>query len=111
MPYSYWIGASGKEYRYEVFPRHPNLNAVLGNYIYAKQVGDRYQAVYIGEGDLSVRSTNNHHQTRCIDSKGATTVHAHVNASETDRLAEERDLLANNPNSYAPTGCNVKLGG
>jgi hypothetical protein len=111
-PQSTWPGASGKNYVYTVFPRHPNLRAgILGNYIYAKLVGDRYQAIYIGQGDLSVRCTKSHHQISCINTKGATSVHVHANASEADRLAEERDLLANNTNAYAPSGCNIKTGG
>jgi len=110
-PQVVWTGVSGKQYTYWVYPRHPGINKALGNYIYAKVVGDRYQAVYIGQGDLSVRATDDHHRTSCIDSKGATSVHMHTNASEADRLAEERDLLANNPGAYVPNGCNVKKGG
>ena len=106
-----WTGASGRQYKYWVFPRHPDIIKIDGNYIYAKIVGNRYQAVYIGQGDLSTRATSDHHRTSCIDLNGATSVHLHSNPAESDRLAEERDLLANNPTAYAPTGCNVKRGG
>jgi hypothetical protein len=106
-----WTGASGKQYKYAVFPRHPSIIEIDGNYIYAKIVGDRYQAVYIGQGNLSVRATDDHHRTDCIDSKGATSVHLHANTVEADRLAEERDLLASNPDACAQNGCNIKKGG
>jgi len=111
-PTAVWTGASGTKYTYYVWPRHPIINAGQdGNYIYAKLVGDRYQAIYIGQGDLSVRVTDDHHRTECIDSKGATSIHIHLNAVESDRLAEERDLLASNLNAYSPSGCNIKRGG
>jgi len=74
-------------------------------------VDGQWVPIYFGEGDLSVRSTKSHHQITCINSKGATHVHMHLNAAETARKAEEKDLLAAYPQAYSPTGCNVKLGG
>jgi hypothetical protein len=112
-PICTWTGASGKQYQFYVWPRHPDVNAdQMGNYIYTK-INDKneYVPIYIGEGDLSVRCTKNHHQIKCIDSKGATSVHLVLCAKEADRLAMERDLLAGYPQAYAPTGCNVKEGG
>ena len=84
-----------------------------GNYIYAKVVNNVWVPVYIGQGDLSVRCTTNHHQTECINSKAATHVHVHSHKTpdEAARLAEERDLLAGHPEAYSPKGCNVKEGG
>lgn len=107
-----WPGASGKTYKYFVYPRHPSIKVGQdGNYIYAKIVNDEWVPVYIGQGDLSVRCTSNHHQAEAIDAKRATHVHMHKNAREADRLSEERDLLEAFPQAYAPTGCNVKKGG
>jgi len=107
-----WPGASGKTYRYFVYQRHPSINQGQdGNYVYAKLVNNQWVPVYFGEGDLSSRATSDHHKTDCIDRKGATHVHLHLNARKEDRRAEERDLLANYPQAYAPTGCNVKEGG
>jgi hypothetical protein len=108
-----WTGASGTNYTYYIWPRHPNLQQGQdGNYIYAKKNAEgKWVPVYIGEGDLSVRCTNNHHQIECIDSKGATHVHLHLNSREADRKAEEADLLGRYTNAYAPHGCNVKKGG
>ena len=108
-----WTGVSGTQYTYYIWPRHPDIGAdQLGNYIYAKPNSqNQWVPVYIGQGDLSVRATSDHHRTSCIDSKGATAVHVHLNPKEVDRLNEERDLLANYPQAYTPTGCNVKKGG
>ena len=108
-----WIGASGVEYTYHIHTRHENLNPdQMGNYIYSKQNAEgRWMPVYIGEGDLCIRCKNSHHQLQCIDSKGATHVHMHLNDDEQSRKAEESDLLARYINAYAPHGCNVKVGG
>lgn len=108
-----WIGVSGARYTYYVYERHPSISAGQdGNYIYAKLNAEKkWVPVYIGQGDLSVRASGNHHQIGCIDAKGATHVHMHKNGRESDRRAEETDLLANYGNSYTPNGCNVKIGG
>ena len=60
--------------------------------------------VYIGQGDLSKRATADHHRIRCIDSKGATHVHLHLNSKKDARIAEEQDLLANYLNALTPDG-------
>ncbi len=44
----------------------------------------------------------------CIDAKGATHVHVHVNYNHDDRVPEVRDLLENFPQAYVPDGCNEK---
>lgn len=107
-----WNGASGKRYPFTVFPRHPTLpSGAKGNYIYAKTIGNTWYAVYIGQGDVSVRATGDHHRIACINSKGATHVHIYPNDSERDRLAVEKDLLAAHGEAYTPTGCNVREGG
>lgn len=108
-----WTGATGKKYAYYVWPRHPNLNdGQMGNYIYSRlNENGQWVPLYIGQGDLAVRATKDHHRIDCIDRKGATHIHLRLNPKEADRLAEERDLLMNYTNSYAPSGCNVKIGG
>lgn len=114
IPACVWTGASGKAYKYFIYPRHPKIKAGQdGNYIYCKHSADDSIAepVYIGQGDLSVRCTSSHHQSDCIDTKGATHVHLRVNSGEQSRLAEERDLLEAYPQAYAPSGCNVRQGG
>jgi hypothetical protein len=104
-----WIGKSGIKYTHSIYARHPGINEGQdGNYIYAKKNQDGlWVPVYIGQGDLSKRATTDHHRIRCIDTKGATHVHLHLNAKKEDRLAEEQDLLANYANALTPDGCNV----
>ena len=108
-----WIGASGKKYTYYIWPRHPNIKTgEVGNYIYTKKSSQGlWVPVYIGQGDLSVRCTTNHHQIECINNKGATNIHLHLNSREEYRLSEEKDLLLRYTNAYAPGGCNIKKGG
>ncbi|MGO8842390.1 MAG: hypothetical protein ACLQF1_15045 [Methyloceanibacter sp.] len=108
-----WTGASGAKYLYHIYPRGHGIAAgQMGNYIYSKQNAERkWVPIYIREGDLCVRSKNNHHQIKCIDGKGATHMHMHLNANEANRKSEESDLLGNYTNTYVPNGCNVKIGG
>jgi len=110
-----WIGASGRAYPFYVYSRHPRIIAgQMGNYIYAKIDQDNtWQPIYIGQGDISVRCTKNHHQIECINSKGATHVHLIrlTSGDENARKSQERDLLAAYPQAYAPTGCNQREGG
>lgn len=108
-----WIGESGKKYTYYVHSLPANLNEGQdGNYIFTKVENNSWKPIYIGEGDLGIRTNvNNHHQASCLKSKGATHVHVHLNGVEKERLAEEQDLLANYTQVYKPTGCNEKKGG
>jgi hypothetical protein len=108
-----WKGASGKGYTYWIYQIPAGFNSGQdGNYIYAKVVNNTWVPLYIGQGDLGERTNiDNHHQSRCLKSKGATHVHAHKNVHETDRIAEEQDLLTGNPGAYQPIGCNEKAGG
>lgn len=108
-----WVGASGMSYDYSIYPLNPSLKSEkYGNYVFAKQNAfGEWVPIYIGEGDLSDRCTDRHHQWSCIRSKGATHVHVHFNPSKISRRTEEEDLLRAHPIAYVPTGCNVKRGG
>lgn len=108
-----WSGASRKQYTYWIHALPTNLSTGQdGNYIYTKLVNNVWIPIYIGQGDLRDRTNiDNHHQSRCLEIKGATHVHVHVNALEADRTAEETDLLAGHPSAYQPTGCNEKTSG
>ena len=70
-----WTGASGKNYIFYVWPRHPDIKSgQMGNYIYTKLNSEgRWVPIYVGQGDLSVRSTSDHHRIECIDKKGRNT--------------------------------------
>jgi hypothetical protein len=105
-----WTGASGKRYVYTVYRRHPSVPPHQpGNFIYAKMDKHRkWVPIFIGQGDLTQRAAIDRRFIECIDSKGATHIHVHVNFKKDDRLAEEEDLLKNYPDAYAPNGCNER---
>ena len=113
MPTCNWKGASADLYTYHIHKLPVNFDSgQIGNYIYAKLNSDnKWVPIYIGEGELCDRCSDQHHRADCIGRRGATHVHAHLNADEDDRLAEEQDLLARYTNAYAPSGCNIKQGG
>ncbi len=108
-----WYGASGTPYIYYIH----SLPVIFepgqdGNYIYSKKNDQsKWVPIYIGEGDLADRITDEHHQAACIKRKDATHVHEHLNPNEDNRTAEEADLLSNYTNAYKPHGCNEKEGG
>jgi hypothetical protein len=108
-----WTGKSGTGYTYFIHPLPVNFDANQdGNYIYTKQNSQGlWVPIYIGQGDLRDRVSDNHHQAACIKKKGATHVHGRLNPKEKERIAEESDLLANYTNAYTPNGCNEKEGG
>ena len=108
-----WIGASNTKYTYEVHELPVSFEKNTdGNYIYAKVSSqNKWVPIYIGQGDLGDRVSDDHHQAACIKSKGPTDVHVHLNAKEQERLDEESDLLDRYTNAYKPKGCNEKAGG
>lgn len=92
-----WTGASGKEYRYTVFPIRVNWTDKPANYIYAKETTpDRWQALYIGETISLMDELPYHEELACIQSNGATHVHVRVIQDGQARSDEEKDLRANN---------------
>jgi len=103
-----WTGASGREYVYDIHTRHPALPPnEPGNFIYAKlNEHKRWLPIYIGEGNLTERAAADPRGVECVNAKGATHVHVHVNYDHAKRAAEVRDLLENFPQAYAPDGCN-----
>ncbi len=97
-----WRGKSGAYYRYYVYRIGARMKDEKGNYIYAKQRGQSWEPVYIGQGNLKDRSdTGSHHKGSCIALNGATHFHAHLNALQSSRRAEELDLQG-----LWPTPCN-----
>jgi hypothetical protein len=89
-----WGGASGTTYKHWIYPIGTPLAAKGGNYVFAKEIRPKeWTPIYIGQtSDLSTRFED-HHKKECIKRNGATHIHAHLNAKESDRLAEEADLL------------------
>ena len=103
-----WIGASGRSYTYKLFELPVSFSPRgYGNYVLARQgAADRWIPVFVGEGELATRISPNHYKAHCIEQKGATHAHVHLNSDEHDRRAEVRDLLACNAEAYELLGCN-----
>ena len=108
-----WVGATGTNYTYYIHPLPVTFNSnQQGNYIWSKLNSEnKWVPIYIGEGELSDRVSDQHHKIACIKAKGASHVHVHTNSDENKRKSEESDLLARYTNAYVPDGCNEKLGG
>jgi hypothetical protein len=101
-----WIGGSGKEYPFNIYSKEQNFKELDGNYIFAKQTINGWDAVYIGEGDLKTRTKDKVH-LKCAEDNGFTHYHVHKNTNESNRKAEEADLIAGNPEClYENAGCN-----
>lgn len=91
-----WPGASGKTYKYWIYPIGASFKDSPGNYIFAKKTADGdWTPVYIGEtGNLKDRLSN-HEKMPCVERYGGTHVHVHVSsADKKTRTAEESDLVA-----------------
>ena len=100
-----WRGASGKRYTYAVLALDEKPEAGYGNYIFARRKGSDWKAVYIGQGDLTVRcDIERHHKGGVIKQRGATHVHVRENPALQDRMDERADLLESHPEAYEPTG-------
>ena len=99
-----WKGASGNSYPYQAVEIGSIPNTAYGNYIFARRDADgRWEAIYIGQGDLSVRTDlAQHHMRDLIQRRGATHVHFRENPSLPDRMIERADLLDSNPGAYQP---------
>lgn len=92
-----WAGASGTKYKYYVHSLNPSFKAEGGNYIFAKRSSTpgQWLAVYIGQTKNLDQRHEDHNEEACAKRNGATHIHAHLNATQAARLAEEADLLAN----------------
>lgn len=91
-----WPGKSGRDYTYYIYPIGTDFDEKPGNYIFCKEDSHgQWTPQYIGQtGNLKDRM-GRHHKLVCAQGKGATHIHARLNAAEASRLAEERDLIRN----------------
>lgn len=101
-----WEGESGDTYSYAVVAIEDGPpNNAKGNYIFAREVWNGYEAVYVGEGSLRDRY-NAALEDGCVEDKGATHYHYHPNAYEDGRKMEEQDIILGNPECLTSDGCN-----
>jgi hypothetical protein len=103
-----WRGTSGIPYQYWVLPLSSKFKPVDGNYVFAKRnLLGGWEAVYIGQGELSSRAdVRFHHKGSFILEKGATHVHVRENPSLLERMTEWADVLDSHPEALEPIGCN-----
>ena len=91
-----WPGASGKTYKYYVYPFGHALLAEAGNYIFAKNAGNQWVPLYIGETDNLDSRVSTHEKRDCVRQNGVTHIHAHLTpGNRSIRLAEETDIRGN----------------
>lgn len=107
-----WTGASGRRYRYWVYPLPAAFDpGRTGNYLFARLEADgRWTPVLIGHGDLHA-VTADPPARACLEAAGATHLHANQGGHTQVRIDEAEDLRAAHPETRWPTGCNAPTGG
>lgn len=90
-----WPGKSGKTYIYEIYPINGTTFASKpGNYVFCKESAPgQWIAQYVGQSQNLSDRLANHEKLAAAMARGATHIHAHLTARESDRLAEEKDLI------------------
>ena len=91
-----WLGISGKEYKYWIYPIGTSFKPVAGNYIFAREIKpNEWTPIYVGETDnLQRRLTPEHEKMPCITHYGGTHVHTHASSDdEATRKNEEADIM------------------
>lgn len=90
-----WLGASGTQYKYWIYPISTSFEEKPGNYIFAKQTRPGYWSpCYIGQTENLGDRLANHEKESCAKRNGATHIHVHENVNgERPRKVEEKDLI------------------
>ena len=97
-----FTGKSGRQYKYWMHPLGTTFKESPGNYIWVKQTQPGYFVpVYIGHTNNLQLRHGNHEKEPEVRRNGAVRICAHTSGTETERLAEEKDLIQN----YKPV-CN-----
>ena len=101
-----WLGQSGTEYQYEVFPIDTEFRPLPGNYIYAGQSEDgQWIPLYVAQTRDMHQRLEGHEKLQDAIGYGATHIHMHFStAGQAARCTEERDLI----NRWQPC-CNERL--
>ncbi len=89
------VGASGKTYKFNVYPWGQSFKPVGGVYLVLKANGSQqpYNLIYVGQTvDLDERF-NDHHKQDCFDRYGKTHIAVRAESVEQSRLAIESDLI------------------
>ncbi len=103
-----WQGATGRRYRFDVYPIEGGFERTEpGVYIMARQVGDGWEAIYVGQGELKV-GIDYATVDRCVREKAATHVHVRTDGAEDERKSVCADLLGAHFEAFEPHGCNAR---
>ena len=91
-----WRGASGKGYRYWIFPIRGLLEDVPGDFIYARlRDSGEWVPVYIGQTSSLQHCLRSAEERSCVRGGWVTHIHARANhRGEAARKAEVCDLVA-----------------
>jgi excinuclease UvrABC nuclease subunit len=91
-----WPGKSGNSYTHYVYPIGTKFADKPGNYVFCKKnAAGNWTPQYIGQAKNLNERLGTHEKEACAIARGATHIHAHLNALKADRLAEEKDLIQN----------------
>ncbi|MBI4965513.1 MAG: hypothetical protein HY913_19705 [Desulfomonile tiedjei] len=90
-----WQGASGKVYKYSIFPIGAPFREEPGNYVFAKETAPgRWAPLFIGEAENLRDRLLAHDRLSRVVRLGGTHVHVHATPEGRDaRWGEESDLL------------------
>lgn len=90
-----WPGASGRQYRYHVYPLTTVFKSLPGNFIYAARDEDgNWMPVYIAQTRDLHQRLEGHITVEVAHEHGATHIHTHHDShGQAARCAEERDLI------------------
>ncbi|MSO66147.1 MAG: hypothetical protein EXQ85_10235 [Alphaproteobacteria bacterium] len=103
-----WYGASGRGWVFTVsaLPCAVEPAGRNGNFVFCRRDGNRWRAIYIGEGELETTVATLQRDS-CVAGKGATHVHWRFTGGGPPMRGEiDADLRAGNAECRAPSGCN-----
>ncbi len=92
-------GASGKTYRFTVYPWGTKIRKVSGLYVIAHRSHDntsgyQHEAIYVGQTEDLSQPFDRHHKAQEFGQHGANCICLHSDDSEDSRIEKERDLVA-----------------
>ena len=85
-------GASGSVYRFSRFRDGRPLSAMGGNYVYAREDGDKYAIVYAGEGQNLLTDAHARWE-QAVKEQAAGHLFTRLNVSQQARQREHADIL------------------
>ena len=90
-----FTGQSGREYKFEVYPRETTFKDVGGVYVFSKRDSQKnHTLLYIGQThSFEERRLAHHEKWECADPLGGNVICTHRENNETQRKAKERDLI------------------